>query len=255
MVQLEGKVAIVTGAGRGVGRATAILFAREGAATALASPTEKHLREVERVIRDAGGETLVVPTDVSKPDQVQRMVDATVERFGGLDILNMSAGVSDIVSIEKCSDETYHWIMGVNLHGVFYCMRAAAPVMRRNGRVIVVASDEAKMGSAFAGPYSASKHGTLGLVKALSKEVGQRGITANAICPGWIGTDMGAISQERVARIEGITREELTPKVLEMDPQRRIQTPEDVAQLSLFLASGASQSVSGQCIGIGSVTY
>ena len=254
-MQLKGKVAIVTGGGRGVGRATALLFAKEGAAVTIASLTEKHLRDVEKLITDAGGEALVVPTDVSKPDQVQRMVDATVERFGGLDILNMSAGVSDIVSIEACSDETYHWIMGVNLHGVFYCMRAAVPVMRENGRIMVVASDEAKMGSALAGAYSASKHGTLGLVKALSKEVGKRGITVNALCPGWIATDMGEISQERIARLEGITRAELTPKVLEMDPQCRIQTAGDVAQLSLFLACNASQSVSGQCIGIGSVTY
>jgi len=182
------------------------------------------------------------------------MVDSTLNYFGRLDILFCAAGVSEIVEIAECDDQAYHRQIDVNLNGVFYCIRAAIPRMADQGRIIVMSSDEGRQGSVFVGPYAATKHAVLGLIKSVAKEVGKRGITANAICPGWVDTDMGRTDQEKRAKKLGVTVQELRPSVLAADPQHRISTAQDIANLALFLASEDSQAISGQGIGIGTVT-
>lgn len=220
MKRLEGQVALVTGGGRGIGRAITLAFAREGARCALAARTAKELEAVVEAIRADGGEALAVPTDVTREAEVARLVQAVLARFGRLDILVTSAGAGAFAPVGASRVEDWDQMIAVNLTGTYLSCRAALEPMRRQGRgtIINVISLAAKRPIPGTGGYTASKAGALGFTRVLAEEVRREGIRVTALCPGAVDTPFW----------DGI----------EHPPDRaRMLRPEAVAEAALLAAS------------------
>ncbi|HET8627307.1 MAG TPA: SDR family NAD(P)-dependent oxidoreductase [Thermomicrobiales bacterium] len=246
---LEGKVALVTGAARGIGLATARRLAAEGAAVVLADVIEDEARRAADALAAEGRRALAVRADVSRREDVAAMVRAAEEAFGRLDILVNNAGIGGKAApIEQQSDADWDTVMAVNLKSVYLCCQAAIPGMkaRRYGRIVNVASIAGKEGNPNMVPYSTAKAGVIGLTKALAKEVGADGISVNAVSP---------------AVIETTLLEQLTPEQVQYMVQRiplgRVGQPEEVAALIAWLASDECTFTTGQCVDIsgGRATY
>jgi NAD(P)-dependent dehydrogenase (short-subunit alcohol dehydrogenase family) len=241
---LNDKVALITGGGRGIGRAIALLFAQHGARVAVAARTRE---QVETVAQEAGDNAIALVCDVSNPDQV-------AEVFAGIkpDILVNNAGIAESATFVNTTDEMWHRHLAINLSGTFYCTRAALPAMLEKGwgRIINIASIAAKTGAPYIAAYAASKHGVLGLTRSLALEVAARGITVNAICPGYVDTEMTARGVERITAKTGRSVEEALDALKKMSPQNRLTTPDEVAALALLLASDEGRGINGQGINI-----
>lgn len=240
-MELEGKVAIVTGATRGIGRATARLFAREGAAVTVAGRTEAEGLSVVEEIRASGGRALFVATDVSKSSDVARMVRTTVDAFGGVDALVNNAGMEIGKPLLETSEEEFERLIDVNLKGHWLCAVAVVPEMRHRGRGAIVNTSSvlALASMRDCGVYTASKAGIIGLTRSMALEWTPLGIRVNCVLPGstetemmYFGLDPAAIPDRRRAEEEVI-------------PIGRIAGPEEIAQASLWLASDRSSFVSG----------
>lgn len=242
--------AFVTGAGRGVGRAIALRFARDGYAVAVAGRSEPHLQTTTGAILEAGGAAIPVVCDVASRDAVVRALERAEQEFGPIDVLVNNAGISESASFVAMDDGLWDRTIAVNLTGTYHCMRAVAPGMfaRRSGRIINIASSAAKVGYPYTAAYVASKHGVLGLTRAVAIEAAPRGVTVNAICPGWIETDMTARSIARISEKTGRTPEEARRTIEAMNPQGRLIRPEDVADVAAFLASAEGAGTNGQAI-------
>ena len=245
---LSNKVAIVTGASKGIGRTIALRLAEKGAKIVLAARSKDLLMEVADQIACAGGEALVVLTDMRNPDEVRGMVETSVERFGRLDIMVASAGVTHICPVAEISKRDWDEVLAVNLTGPFLCAQAALrPMLRQKyGRIIFIGSDESVGGSAFMGGYAASKHGLIGLMRSLCMEVGHLGITINTICPGWTNTDMAHSSSEEYRKLIGWTEEQMKEAVLSDTFNRGFADPGEIAVAVVFLASDEARSINGQ---------
>jgi NAD(P)-dependent dehydrogenase (short-subunit alcohol dehydrogenase family) len=242
--KLHNKVALITGGGRGIGRAIALLFARHGARIVVAARTRE---QVESVAREIGPDSLAVVCDVSSPESVSEM-------FADIrpDILVNNAGVAESAPFVQTSDELWHRHLAINLTGTFYCTRAALPTMleRGWGRIINIASIAAKAGAPYIAAYAASKHGVLGLTRSVALEVAQSGVTVNAICPGYVDTEMVDRGVERITARTGRSAEEALDTLKRMSPQNRLVTAEEVASLALLLASEDGRGITGQGINI-----
>ena len=240
--RLAGKIALVTGASRGLGRATALRFAREGAAVAVNyAERGDAAEEVVAAIRQAGGRALALRANVAKQPEVAAMVARALDAFGRLDVLVNNAGVSHPGSLLTLDEARLDEMIGVNLKGVVHCCRAAAPGMieRRSGTIVNVASI-AGLGTALADttPYAATKAAVLALTKRLALELGPHGINVNAICPGFIRTDMAAASVDERGSAA------IPPKAM----LGRIGRPEDIAAAALFLASDEADFITAQIL-------
>lgn len=265
---LRDRVAIVTGGGTGQGRAIATVFAAHGVQVVLASLTREkanlgpgeitsllsnaELEGVARGLAGSSGKTLAVPVDVTAPADVQEMVQRSLAAFDRIDILVNAAGIALEMAVVDHDDRMWQKVLNVNLTGTYRCTKAVLPTMIKNrwGRVINISSTAGQVGGANSSAYCASKHGVIGFTRSLALEVAEHGITANAICPTWVGSGMGRDWIERQARAEGKRYEEKLREVEQANPQKRILEPEEVAHLAAYLASDEARGVNGADITI-----
>jgi ketoreductase len=257
---LEGRVAVVTGGGRGIGRAIAELFYKEGAKVAVASRNTKILQAFSMELNS--GDHRIVPfrCDVTDKDEVEVMIGNVVEVWDRVDILVNNSGASGMTPIapgdgpglDEKVDAKWQEILSTNLTGLYYCTREAVRHMPSggNGRVLNLSSVLGKFGVPGYSAYCASKHGVIGFTKALALELAPQKITVNALCPGWVETEMARAGIEEGARKDGITPEEFRRRAEERIPLGRFITPQEVARLALFLASDAGTGITGQAINI-----
>lgn len=238
-MMLEKKIAVVTGGAQGIGREIALLFAREGADVALLDRDADALEKTRAEAEALGRRALAVVADVSRIDETQQAVNKIIDSMGRIDILVNNAGITKDNFLLRMSEAEWDAVIAVNLKGAFAMTRAVAKVMlkQRAGRIINIASVIGLVGNAGQANYAASKAGIIGLTKSVAKELASRGITANAIAPGFIET-----------RMTGVLPEAVRQKILAGIPLGRYGTPAEVANAALFLASGLSSYVTGQTI-------
>lgn len=239
MSQLNDRIALITGGGRGLGRAIALAFADAGADVAVASRTREQLNEVAQAIRSKGRHALAVEVDVSDSASVGQMVAATRQEFGRIDILVNSAGVGWAERIVEMSDETWKWIIETNLTGTFYCCREVVRGMieQQSGSIINIASVLGVKGAPGLGAYAASKGGVLQLTRTLALETIRHNVRVNAIAPGYFRTDMNTAA---------LDDPEVGPKIVKRIPMRRVGKPEEIGGLAVYLASDDASFVTGE---------
>ncbi len=238
--RLNGKVAIITGAGRGIGEAIAECFCREGATVFVADVNHATGEALARRLREGSFDATFIEVDVSEPESVARMYDVVVGDRGRVDILVANAGIVADARAVRMTDDQWHKVLDVNLSGVFYCARAAAQLMTEqgSGRIILAGSVVGMKGNVGQVNYAAAKAGIMGIARSLAREVARKGdITVNAIAPGFVGTEM----------LAGIPPERLSA-ITERIPSGLLATPEQIAEVYAFLASDRASYVNGAVI-------
>jgi 3-hydroxybutyrate dehydrogenase len=253
-MKLQNRLALITGGGRGIGRAIAHAFAKEGAQVAVAARTQEQVESVAKELTEQFQvQAFAIAGDVSDGNSVKAMFAKVGEAFGrGPDILVNNAGIAESALLTRTDDELWRRLLGINLDGTFYCMRAALPQMieRGWGRIINVASIAGKTGAPYIAAYSASKHGVLGLTRSASQEVASKGITVNAICPGYVDTEMTTRGIENITNKTSLTKDQALDSIRKMSPQNRLISSEEVAALALLLASEDGRGINGQAINV-----
>ncbi|RJX34728.1 MAG: 3-oxoacyl-ACP reductase FabG [Desulfarculus sp.] len=240
-MKLKDKVAIVTGAARGIGAAAARTLAAEGAAVAINDLDEAALRPLAAEIEKMGGRCLVVAGNVADRDFAARMVADTVEKLGGLDVLVNNAGITRDAMGHKMTPDQWDQVIAVNLTGVFNCLQAAMIPMRRQGSgAIINLSSTSRYGNPGQLNYAASKGGVVGLTRTAAKELGPKGVRVNCVSPGTIDTEM----------LKTVPQDMLKLFTQFMVPLRRLGRPEEVARLIVFLASDEASYITGQTINV-----
>lgn len=239
--QLQGRVAIVTGASRGIGRAVALALATEGAKVVVNyARSSTAAEEVVKAITEAGGDAIALQADVSKAEEVDNLIAQTLDKFGRIDILVNNAGITRDTLLLRMKPEDWQAVIDLNLTGVFLCTRAVSKTMikQRSGRIINIASVAGQMGNPGQANYSAAKAGAIGFTKTVAKELASRGVTVNAVAPGFIETDMTS----KLPNPE---------EILKLIPLGRYGKPEEIAGMVRFLAADpAAAYITGQVFNV-----
>lgn len=245
-LELTGKVALVTGAAQGIGRAIALLLAQKGADIVVSDINLEKAQETAKEIETIGRRAMAIKVDVANSDNVERMIQAILERFSQIDILVNNAGIARDKLVLRMTEEDWDAVLNINLKGTFHCTKAVVKHMskQRSGKIVNIASVVGEMGNAGQANYSASKAGVIGFTKTIAREFARRGINANAIAPGYIQTPMTDVLPEKVK--EDLRR---------MIPLERLGQPEDVAEAVFFLVSEASSYITGQVLNVNGGIY
>ena len=245
-MELSGKVALVTGAAQGIGKAIAMLLARNGADVVVSDINLEKAQETANEIQGIGRRSFAIKVNVADLKDVERMVEAIVEQFGRIDILVNNAGITRDRLILRMTEEDWDAVLDVNLKGTFNCTKAAIRYMskQKSGKIVSIASVSGEMGNPGQANYAASKAGVIGFTKTIAREFAGRGINVNAIAPGYIQTPMTDAVPEKA-------KEELK----RMIPMERLGKPEDVAQAVLFLVSENSSYITGQVLNVNGGIY
>lgn len=241
-MRLKDRVAIVTGAARGIGRAIAVALAQEGARVAAWDLDLVQLDDLVGQVRARGGEVLALSVDVTRKDQIQEAVGQVLARWGRVDILVNNAGIYEVLPVEDISEEQWDRVLAVNLKGAFLCSQAVIPAMKRqgSGSIVSMASSAGKSGGTLSGAhYAVSKAGVICLTKQLARELGPHGITANAVAPGRIDTPMIHLASDEENEAFRLRT-----------PLGRLGTPEDVAGAVVFLVSDEASFVTGEIVDV-----
>jgi NAD(P)-dependent dehydrogenase (short-subunit alcohol dehydrogenase family) len=248
--RVEGKVALVTGGASGIGRATALTFAREGAKLVVADTNEEGGQQTVHMITEQGGEAIFVETDIPKAVEVQALISKAVETYGRLDCAHNNAGISGFgiagdgyTLTAEYPEERWHQVIAVNLTGVWLCMKyeIAQMLTQGGGTIVNTASAAGLVGGRGMSAYVASKHGVVGLTKTAALEYAQQGIRVNCVCPGWIQTPMTA---------RGLSDPEQKAQIVAREPIGRVGTPEEVAETVVWLCSDAASFVTGHAMSV-----
>jgi 3-oxoacyl-[acyl-carrier protein] reductase len=245
-LKLAGKVALVTGAAQGIGKAVALLLAQNGADTVVSDINLEKAEETAKEIQSLGRKALAIKVDVAQLGEVEKMVEASLAQFGKIDILVNNAGIARDKLILRMTEEDWDAVLNINLKGTFNCTKAVVRHMskQKSGKIVNIASVVGEMGNAGQGNYAASKAGVIGFTKTIAREFAQRGINVNAIAPGYIETSMTEALPDKA-------KEELQRLI----PMDRLGKPEDVAEAVFFLVSEASSYITGQVLNVNGGIY
>lgn len=249
-IDLKGKTAAVTGASQGIGKAISEVFAENNASVILLARNQKKLEENTKTLNDKGYIATHFVLDVTKLHEVEK----TFNQIGQIDILVNNAGIFFTSKVQDMDTKKWNELLNININGAMYCSKAALNYMSKKnyGRIINISSVSGKVGEPFASAYSTSKFGLIGFTQSLAQEVVQKGITVNAICPGWVETEMAEniLQDEKYASLIGIPQEFLKTSSLKAVPIGRYIHPKEVAYLALYLASDYASAITGQSINI-----
>lgn len=250
MGNLNGKVAAITGAGQGIGRAIALRLAEDGADIAVCDINEKTGKKVADEVLKKGRQSLFVKVEVTNSKMVKDMVKKIIDRFGKINIFVANAAISQVKKFLDITEDDWNKMIATNLTSVFLTDKAVIPYMQKQGggKIINAASIVGKQGAALFSHYSAAKFGVIGLTQALAKELAEDNITVNAYCPGIVDTPMWKVGEEGVSKIWGIKPEDATKKYIENTLLKRLTKPEEIAGLVSFLASEDANFMTGQSV-------
>jgi len=245
-LKLKGKVALVTGSAQGIGKAVALLLARNGADIIVSDINLEKAEETAKEIEAIGSKSMAIRTDVANLEDVEQTVQSVLERFGKIDFLINNAGITRDKLILRMTEEDWDVVLNINLKGTFNCTKTVIKHMakQRSGKIVSIASVVGEMGNAGQSNYAASKAGVIGFTKTIAREFASRGINVNAIAPGYIQTPMTESLPEKV-------KEELKRLI----PMERLGHPEDIAEAVLFLISEASSYITGQVLNVNGGIY
>jgi 3-hydroxybutyrate dehydrogenase len=243
---LGGAHALVTGGGTGIGAAIATRLAEAGARVTVVGRRPELLQEVA----DGLSTAQAVPFDVTDEEEIETGLATATEEFGPIDILVNNAGAAESAPFERTTLDTWRAMLEVNLTGVFLMSRVVLPTMveRRWGRIVSIASTAGLKGYAYVAAYCAAKHGVIGLTRSLALEVAQKGVTANAVCPGYTETDLLADSIADITEKTGVSEDEAQAQLVESNPQGRFVSPEEVAEVTAWLVGPNTAAITGQAI-------
>lgn len=249
---LAGRRAVVTGAGRGIGRSIALALAHAGADVAVTARTTGEIEMLAGEIARMGRLGVAVSCDVTDPQQVSAMAQQAQDQLGGVDILVNNAGNAASHKFIEHPDELWHRMLDTNLTSVYYVSKAFVPlfVEQRYGRIINIASTAARIGERYVAAYTAAKHGVLGLTRALAAELVHYNITVNSICPGYVDTPMTSASIDNIIERTGMSREAAREALEKVSPQHRLIEPQEIAAMVVYLAQDVSKGITGQAINI-----
>lgn len=249
---MANKVAIVTGGGTGIGKAIAEALARSGAQVAITSRSLKHIEPAAAELAAKSLTVIPVQMDVRKKDDVERAVAQVAGQWGAVHILVNNAGISGLSEIDDPDDAKWFDILDTNLNGMYLITKAALRHMpdQQGGRVINISSVLGKFGVPGYTAYCTSKHGMIGFTRALALEVVGRGITVNAVCPGWVDTEMATLGINETAALQGIAPEQFKAQAVANVPIKRFLEAEEIAEMVAYLASDMAKGITGQAVNV-----
>jgi NAD(P)-dependent dehydrogenase (short-subunit alcohol dehydrogenase family) len=250
MTESNGKVVLITGAGRGIGKAIALAFAAEKNRVVITGRTVAALEEVAAAIRGLGADVFSETCDVTQKPQLESLRQEIEKRFGAVHILVNNVGIAPAADFLDMPDSLWDEVMRVNVSSVYYCCKTfLAPMIgARWGRIINIASTVARVAYPQISAYATSKHAILGLTRSLAMETARSGVTVNAVCPGYVNTELTRENARRLAEKRGQSLDQALAMLAASCPQRRLIEPEEVAYVTLMLASDRARGITGQAI-------